>query len=343
MRYRTSVKIQVLLAGFVVSALLLTTAFNGSGSKPPVPEEPFPWPSVELRNGTTKALVALPGPSQAFYQGPRFDHSGFIYKLQTGNLSLFGPWKLDFKQGALDGVTGMAGEFGMTSPLGFEDAKPGAHFMKIGVGHLIKPDAGAYTFARSYEVANPGTWTVKTGEDYVESIHQLPPLRGWQYQYRKRIELATPDSILIRYHLKNTGSKPIKTDYYAHNLFVFNQLMIQTGDKATILADQIAPRVYKPATVAPRVIEFKGPIQANKGYSLEIPLAIQSEKSVVAHIFNEKSRASVTVAVDYKPSKLVFYAHDKAMSIEPFIAIELKPGEALEWSDLYTISGSGRK
>jgi hypothetical protein len=305
--------------------------------------EDYDWPSLELKKDSLRLLLAVPDPVKGFYRGARFDQSGFIYRAQLGNLQLFGPWRDNFKRGQLDAVTGPAGEFGMKSPLGplgYDEAAPGGGFVKIGVGHLKRIDDTPYSFSKNYEILDAGKWTVSQGETFFESSHQLAPLRGWAYEYTKRIDLPDATSIKISYKLKNTGSKEILTDYYAHNLLVFNHEFIAAGDSVEILADLAGKKIPEPAGLTPRKIEFQGPIKPNKGHFLEMPLPKDLKNPVLARIFNKKANAAVTLSADYSPYKLDFYGHDKALCIEPFLKIDLKPGEELSWSDTYQIERS---
>ncbi len=43
------------------------------------------------------------------------------------------------------------------SALGYNEAKPGEMFVKIGVGVLRKPDNSPYQFSKLYDIVNPGT------------------------------------------------------------------------------------------------------------------------------------------------------------------------------------------
>ena len=44
------------------------------------------------------------------------------------------------------------------SPLGYDDAKVGGTFLKIGVGELEKPKEEKYSFANKYKVVKPLEW-----------------------------------------------------------------------------------------------------------------------------------------------------------------------------------------
>lgn len=300
-------------------------------------EEDLSWPKTGLGQDGFKAVIALPHPENGFYKGSRFEQSAFVYRLQVNDLTLFGPWKRGFRLGGNDAVAGPAGEFGMDSPLGFDEAKPGEAFIKIGVGHLLRPDDAGYSFTKSYKVLDRGEWKIEQGDGFLESEHELSALRGWAYFFRKRIELIPPATLKITYTLKNTGEKEINTNFYNHNFFVFNNEMVAEGDQIEILADTSGPKMPPPAQLHHRRIEFTGPILPNRGYFLEMPLPSKLLDPTLARILHKKSGSSVTIQSDCPPYKLVIYAHDKALCAEPFLKIDLKPGEEKVWSDSYLI------
>jgi hypothetical protein len=59
-----------------------------------------------------------------------------------------------------------------------------------------------------------------------------------------------------------------------------------------------------------------------------------------ATFFHAPSGAQLSFQGDRAPSKVVFYGVDKAVCIEPFIVIELQPGESLTWSTRYELKVS---
>src|SRR5262249_22628426 len=117
-------------------------------------------PQTELTNGVIKALFYLPDAQKGFYRGTRFDWSGVIGNLEYKVHRCYGPWSTkpepavvdfvyrdsDIVAGPCSAVTGPADEFSTDDKaLGYDEAKPGGTFIKIGVGVLRKPkEGGAY-------------------------------------------------------------------------------------------------------------------------------------------------------------------------------------------------------
>ncbi len=200
------------LAFLWVFALLCLLAANAIGQAP----------TRQLTNGVLTATVYLPDSENGYYRGPRFDWSGMIASVERDGHRFFGEWRMRPKPKATDNVVGTAGEFGIRSPLGYDEAKAGECFVKIGVGRLRRPDNEPYHFSRQYEVL-PSPWVIREGKHWIEFQQELSAERGWGYRFTKRIELApaAPD-ITIRYILENTGSQRITTDHYCHNFVVFD-------------------------------------------------------------------------------------------------------------------------
>jgi hypothetical protein len=118
------------------------------------------FPEAELSNGQLRLKVYLPDAKAGFYRATRFDWSGMIGSLLYKGHEFYGPWfqrvdpsVRDFSYEGADIVAspctaavGPAEEFvtDANQPLGYQEAKPGGTFVKIGVGVLKKADDSAY-------------------------------------------------------------------------------------------------------------------------------------------------------------------------------------------------------
>jgi len=192
-------------------------------------------PETELSNGEIRLKVYLPDANAGFYRGTRFDWSGMIGSLVYKGHEFYGPWfqrvdpaVRDFSSEGAEIVAspctaavGPAEEFvtDATQPLGYQDARPGGTFVKIGVGVLKKPDDSAYNRFRLYEIADGGKWKVGTSADSMEFTQELTdPSSGYGYVYRKTLRLTKgKPQMQILHSLRNTGRKPIDSNVYDHN------------------------------------------------------------------------------------------------------------------------------
>ena len=70
-------------------------------------------------------------------------------------------------------MTGPVDEF---TPLGWDEAKPGGTFVKIGVGVLRKPSGAKYDNFHLYDIVDPGTWAVKKNSESIEFAQEVTPV-----------------------------------------------------------------------------------------------------------------------------------------------------------------------
>jgi hypothetical protein len=163
----------------------------------------------------------MPDAERGYYRATRFDWSGVVADLQAGGHSYFGRWNPKYDPKLHDAISGPVQEF--VTGQGFDDAKPGETFVKIGVGVLRKPAEAARGFA-TLEIVDGGKWSTKVNKDSVEFIHEVnDPVSGYGYRYTKTVALSPGKTqMTLTHHLESTGAKPIDTEMYNHNFFVLD-------------------------------------------------------------------------------------------------------------------------
>ncbi len=297
------------------------------GYLPPLDE----FPQSAISNGIVNATLLLPDSTSGYYQGTRFDWSGVIKSLEYKNHSYFDVWFKKYDPKLHDAITGPVEEFGA---IGYDDAKPGAHFLKIGVGALLKANEKPYSSFLLYEIANPGKWQVKTLKDRVEFTQELKDETGYAYLYRKTVQLVKGKPELILEHsLKNTGTKQIETSVYDHNFFLI--------DKALTGPD----------------IKIKFPFQINgTGRGVGTFAEINNKQISYTRKLNEKEDVYIgalngygsdagdydfrienhqSIRADKPLDKLVFWACPTVSCPEPYIHIKVDPGKEFKWKINY--------
>src|SRR5579871_537517 len=102
-------------------------------------------PQVQIHNKQLQVKLYPPDAKNGFYTATRFDWSGVIGDLEFAGHHLYRPWfnsvdpavrDVSYKDDAIivgpnTAMTGPAEEF--QTPVGYENAKPGETFLKIGV------------------------------------------------------------------------------------------------------------------------------------------------------------------------------------------------------------------
>ena len=308
-------------------------------------------PQAELTNGLVHTTLYLPDEQRGYYQGTRFDWSGAFKSLTHNGHSYVDEWFETYDPKTHDAINGPVEEF---TALGFADAKPGETFVKIGVGTLRRPDEKAYTFARSYDVADHGKWTVKVHKDHrsrsgvpdhgapaeaVDFTHDLTDATGYGYRYTKTVRLSkNKPELVLEHRLINTGRKIIETSVYNHNFFVIDRQ--PTGPQMT---------VRFPFAVKGEGKGFGSIIQARDSslvYSRELVRNEQvfsaglqgfgsTARDYDVRIENKKTGAGVRITADQPLEKLVFWACATTSCPEPYIRLRAAPGQMVNWTITY--------
>ena len=292
-------------------------------------------PSTEISNGLITAKILLPDRSQGYYQGTRFDWSGVIESLKFSGHEYFGKWFEIYDPKIHDAIMGPVDDF---LPIGYEEAKPGEKFLKIGIGIISKPDSKPWTFTRTYPVLNYGTWKIKAGPDNVKFIHILND-NDYSYEYEKVVQIVKGEPVLKLIHkLKNTGKTKLETPCYNHNFFVIDNQPVGPGYSAEfpytisgVFRDgaglaQITGKKFtlnrnlvKPETIFSEGLQGSG--------NENVPYEIRIE--------NKTTGAGVRISCDKPIMKMVFWANPYTFCPEPYIRITAGPGETYEWTITY--------
>ena len=322
------------------------------GSTIPVAEPP----QAELSNGLIRTTIYLPDASRGYYQGTRFDWSGAFKSLNYKGHSFIDQWFEHYDAKLHDAISGPVEEF---TPLGYDDAKSGETFVKVGVGTLRKPDEKAYAFAKYYDVVNPGRWTVKsrkdgrsedpvrrgpafrsdTPADAVDFTHELTDPTGYGYVYRKTVKLTKgKPELVLEHRLKNTGKLPIETSVYDHNFFIIDKQL--SGPTVN---------VQFPFAVTGEGKGFGNTIQTQENrlvYSRELEKGEQVYSTGLQgfgpaatdydiRIENRKTGAGVRITSDHPLEKLVYWACSTTSCPEPYIHLTAAPGQEISWRITY--------
>lgn len=293
------------------------------------------FPETKITNGLVNIHFYLPDAKDGYYRGSRFDWSGVIPELEYKGHTYFGQWFEKYSPTLHDAIMGPVEDF---YPVGYDEAKTGENFLKIGIGMVAKPQESKYFIATPYQIVNPGIWKIKKKSDQVEFIHELND-KGYAYEYRKIVQLIKGKPEMVLSHsLKNTGKQPIETNVYDHNFFVMDQQPIGkdyvvtfpfnltgeaegTGDFGKIQGNQI---IFQKELVKNEHLFYK----SLQGFGT-------STKDYDIKIENHKTGAAVRITSDQPLSKLVFWSAPKTLCPEPYIHIKINPGETFKWKIYY--------
>jgi hypothetical protein len=298
-------------------------------------------PQKQLSNGLVQLTVLLPDAEKGYYRGTRFDWSGLILRATYKRHTFFEPWKTTHDPKNHDDVAGPAEEYGMQVPIGFQEARPGGTFLKIGVGELEKNDQPEFQFWHTYKIVRPGTWQIKSGADWMEFQQEVRSKDGWGYHYTKRIELRKDQpAFVIEHRLKNTGSRAFASNHYCHNFIMIDgrpidaqyQLGLPFAARAKSEAD-----LKGAAKVVGNKVKFLRRLAHGEGVLMQLDGLTGTANDNQVTVSNLASHASMHIKGDRALSKYNIYVAELAVCPEPFIELKLEPGQEEAWSNEYTL------
>ena len=301
------------------------------------------FPEAEIASPRVRAKLYLPDAQKGYYRGTRFDWSGVIASLESEGHSYFGKWFDRYDPKLHDAITGPVEEFFTNGAgLGYDEAKPGETFVKIGVGVLRKPNEPRYSSFNAYEIVDSGKWSVKKGRDWIEFVHQLSDSAGHAYTYRKKL-LLTKDKpeLVLEHSLRNKGRKPIATHVYNHNFFMLDQ-QPSGADFVVKFPFELRATADLKGLAAVRGKELVYLQELQKGQSVFTNLEGHgsSAQDYDIRVENLKTGAGVRQIGDRPLSKVVFWSIRSNVSPEPYIELKIEPGKEEKWRlryEFYTL------
>lgn len=306
-------------------------------------------PQAYLSNGMVDASVYLPDQEAGYYRATRFDWSGVISSLEYKGHKYFGQWFEKYDPKIHDAIMGPVEEFTTTEAgFGYDAVKPGGTFLRIGVGVLRKPQQPPPRGFFTYDIADPGLWTVQQGPDWIAFTHEVPMTAGYSYLYQKTLRL-TPGKpeLVLEHRLRNTGTRTIDTSVYDHNFLVIDGQ--PSGPDFTVRF----PFELKAGGDLKDILEIHGGEltyrrKLEKNETVLTPLAGFGEGVGDYNITveNNKTGAGVRITADQPLARVVFWSAPKVLSPEAYVSMKIEPGQERTWRityDLYTLPTQGRK
>ncbi|NLI57254.1 MAG: hypothetical protein GX387_01830 [Clostridium sp.] len=279
-----------------------------------------------LKNNRLKVEIDYPGNN---YNGSRFDWTGFVTSVCLDDKYLFCT-KESLVPGEGSGGVGLCNEFGIHTPIGYDLAKPGEKFHKLGVGLLTRPDESDYFFFDKYQVS-PFDVIVSEESDSITFILDHLECNGYAVKMTKKLSLKD-NTLTIDYHLENTGTKPIITEEYCHNFISINENPIDTG---YILRFPYNIDIKE----VPEVLTFKNnEITLIKNPKKDFHCVIEGFNSVDNHYWElvfEPLKAGVREYSHFSVKSVALWGTTHVISPEVFIDVNIQPGKTQKWTRKY--------
>ena len=282
--------------------------------------------------------LLLPDPVNGAYRATRFDWSGVISSLQYQGHEYFAAWQENTDPLCHEAITGPV-EACEKPGLGYDEAKPGDGFIRLGVGILEKEDEKEYQNFKTYHILDNGIWFVDQGPDWIEFRHTLTSDFGYAYVYTKRIELKKDEpGFLLIHTLENTGEKLIETDLFNHNFFTLDRQ--PTGPDFTVQfpwACRTENDLKGLVQLDQNTMRFLEPFFDGKSIWMELEGYGPDAADHQVEVINRKTGAGVRVCTDLPLYKMVFWARETTLCPEDYIWISVQPGKKQTWVSDYTL------
>jgi len=295
-------------------------------------------PQADITNGVLKAKLYLPDAQNGYYQGTRFDWSGVIASLEYKGHNYFGKWFDKYDPKIHDAITGPVEEFMHDmKALGYDEAKPGELFVKIGVGAIKKLEERQYKRFGTYEIADTGKWSTKKGADFVEFTQELKDSNGYAYIYKKTVRLTKgKPQMVIEHSLKNTGKKTIETNVYNHGFFMLDGAV--TGPDMVVkfpFEAKATANLQGFAELQGKEFHYLKELTARGSVHSEISGFGPTDKDFDFRIENKKTGAGVRLTGNHPLSKIDFWSPRTTVCPEAYIDLKVEPGKESKWQLTY--------
>jgi hypothetical protein len=281
---------------------------------------------VTLRSPRLAVEVLLPGTA---YRGSRFDWTGIVAQVTLDGRHTFCTVE-STTPGVGTGGIGLCGEFGIQTPVGFDETPVSGRFPKIGVGMLTRPDEAGADFARSYAI-DPFPCSVEVGDDRVVMVSSPLDRSGYAVVLTKTVRVEG-NSLEIGTRLENVGTHPFSTDEYNHNFIRFGDTPIGPDYILRFPFPLVPDRVPEGLRIEGASVEWTKTPETDfyfrtPGFLPQGRWSWELEHRPTGRKMRETD--------DFPVARCAFWGRAGVVSPEVFIDIALAPGEAKSWTRRY--------
>jgi hypothetical protein len=228
--------------------------------------------------------------------------------------------------------------------VGFEETGMGGRFLKPGIGIFKRTSDNILQFP-TLPALNEGKRTFKSTKNSAHFTQDIDdPQSGYGYSYAKTVALVPgKPQMTISHVLKNTGKKDIVTIVYCHNF-----LTLSPGSEHMVITAPFAWSAEKP--LQPELVKLDG---KTIRYLAPIPKGVTTISLMKGFgdkasdydftVTNSKTGFGQRIRADQPIAKINMWSISTTYSLEPYIAISLKPGETKRWTYTYDFFGPGKE
>jgi hypothetical protein len=273
---------------------------------------------------TDRLLLEIGEPGE-IYRGARFDWTGIVRQVTLDGMHTF----CTVEGGGTEGV-GLTNEFGLFTPVGYEEARTGGRFPKIGVGLLTRDEDKPYDFFRPYEI-KPFPMSVHAGSNEVVFTVDPVPCGGYAVRLKKTLR-AEGNRLTVEYELENAGDRPIVTEEYNHNFLLLNGRGI--GAEYALSADRpVAPEPRDPSRRPYRQPDAET-VRWEDGFTGDFYFRVSGTDGSAVKKWRLENRAAGVYVEEYVSDafRMAVWGTPVIISPEVFVRVEVQPGQKQMWS-----------
>lgn len=295
-------------------------------------------PKTTISNGLISAVLFLPDAANGYYRASRFDWSGAVGCLAYQGHTFFGQWFHRYDPMGNDSITGPVEEFRPEEgAIGYNDAKVGDPFVKVGVGVLRKTEDKPYNFGFTYPLVDGGKWTTHVKKDHVDYQQKLTSPIGIAYVYTKTLKLEKHQPVLVLEHtLKNTGSKPIDAESYDHDFFMLDG---RTTGPGFVVHFQFPPKptdqMGDGATIEGNDVVYQTELSHQHSFSGYLTGYSDKASDYDFTVEDKNNGIGVQQTGDHPLSKVYLWSVPPTVCPEGYMHIVVQPGQTAHWSIRY--------
>jgi hypothetical protein len=276
---------------------------------------------LHLANAELTVDLIDPATEQARL-GPRYCWGGYIWQVHDRSIGtlLTGPEWPALKPEPHNGQ-GLPESFRHSTTTGEPLLWDGALGLAPGGGALGRDATG------NVVVTTPCVWQIEMQP--ARAVFRTAQTVGrWSYELERTIELRGRQ-LVSHSRLTNRGATALKLEWFAHPFFALQSDGLQrlTLPEGTQMAEN------QGYLLTGRELTLHRAFVGLHGGHLE-HLTLPAGRPLTVQLTHPRL-ADVRFATDFVPFKCVLWANGNTLSFEPFLALDLAPGESREWTLTY--------
>lgn len=281
---------------------------------------------IVLFNGELRVDLIDPAADQSRL-GPRYCWGGYIWQVADTHAGplLAGPeWPV--AEPSPHNGQGLPEAFRHSTTTGAPLLWDGAIGLAPGAGALGRDATGAAVVTR------PCKWEIDANATRA-TFRTTQTVGRWSYAIERTVELKGR-TLVSTSRLVNKGEDRLRLEWFAHPFFALHGDGLLT---VTLPAGTSLPENHG-FNLEQNVLKIRRAFEGMHGGHLE-HLGLPDGAALVAELTHPRIKG-VRFLTSFAPFKTVLWANGNTLSLEPFLEIDLAPGDSREWSLTYEFGAS---